>query len=170
MRTLIFLLLAVLLAGMPAAAQDGQIVTEGGCTPDGVRQGMQDVFDTFSPENADDVLEFLRTIRNTATMAEVHCTGNTFSSERNGEQPVLGPIYLASGVWRVRVVTDGYMIADIETLTGTCENTAFGTLYNITAGRAATGAERLIRSTECVMLLTVGNTNQAWELELEQIQ
>ena len=85
------------------------------------------------------------------------------SSAEAGLQPVLGPIRLPTGVYIVEATTAGYFIGDVQALAGEC-TTQSGTLFNLSAGQANSGAETLLASSGCEMLLSISNTREPWTL------
>jgi hypothetical protein len=84
-----------------------------------------------------------------------------FTSEEEGNQPVLGPIEVPDGVYRVRVVTDGYFIAKLEVLEGECGT---NTMFNLSQGRASEGAEILFAAEGCEALISISNVTEDWTL------
>jgi hypothetical protein len=91
-----------------------------------------------------------------------------YSSEDESLQAVIGPIVIPSGTYRVTATTTGFIIADIEELSGNCD-TGFLGLFNLFAGDANDGAETLVTSSNCVGLITVGNTQEPWTIEFEKL-
>jgi hypothetical protein len=91
-----------------------------------------------------------------------------FDSGTEGLQPVIGPLVLSSGTYRVRVVTNGFFIASIETLSGTCDAGFMG-LFNLSAGQASNGAEAIFKSKDCLALVTISNVTEPWTLNFEPL-
>jgi len=92
-----------------------------------------------------------------------------FSSAQDGNQPVLGPVTIPDGVYRIRLVTDGFFSAELEELEGTCDlSTTFG-FFNIMMDAASGGAEVLFVSSGCEALITTSNVTKAWTLDFYQL-
>ncbi|MEL7235427.1 MAG: hypothetical protein AAGK74_13080, partial [Chloroflexota bacterium] len=87
-----------------------------------------------------------------------------FSSSELGLQPVIGPVDLPTGIYRVRYTSTGFGIVDIETIGGECITDTFG-LFNVSSGEANGGAETIFASDSCSGLITVDNTSEPWTLE-----
>jgi len=83
----------------------------------------------------------------------------------------LGPIDLPSGTYRVTVTTAGFITADVETLAGDCYIVGAGSLlFALSSGDASNGAEAIIRSQNCSMLIAVEARGGAeWTLTFEQV-
>jgi hypothetical protein len=92
----------------------------------------------------------------------------SFDSSLEGLQPVLGPLVLPSGTYRVRVVTNGFFIASVKTLSGTCD-VGFMGLFNLSAGQANNGAEALFKSSNCEALIAITNVTEPWTLNFEPL-
>jgi hypothetical protein len=103
----------------------------------------------------------------TATTAPI-----VFSGSAN---VVLGPVPIPPGTYRVRMTTSGFVIAALTLLTGECGtgNRSFllPSLFNLAAGDASTGAETVLISEGCEVLIEISNLSQPpFTLELEIIQ
>ena len=117
-------------------------------------------------------LEILRAIKAAVDEILLQCDGLTFTSENEGRQPVLGPITLDEGLWRLSVETSGTMFLDLTALEGTCEGTgqlaSVGTLFMIV--QPGDGAETLIESDGCEALLEFSMVSANWEMTLEKLR
>ncbi|HEX2906034.1 MAG TPA: hypothetical protein VHO69_04195 [Phototrophicaceae bacterium] len=91
-----------------------------------------------------------------------------YDSNSLGLQPVIGPVQLRSGIYRAKVVTNGFFIGKVETLQGTCDTGWVG-LFNLSSGQANMGASSLLKSQDCEALIAISNTTDTWSLEFEQI-
>ncbi len=113
-------------------------------------------------------LDALLNIEQSIKDLDAACKGFSFK----GVAPkVIGPISIPTGSYIVHVVTSGYFIAMIKTLSGTCtgsDNT--NGLFNLTAGDAATGADTTFDSTNCRMVIVTSNVSSAWTLTFTAIQ
>ena len=91
-----------------------------------------------------------------------------FDSATSGQQPVLGPLNLPSGIYRVTVATNGFFIAHLEAASGKCD-AGFGGLFNLSSGQAKGGASALLTSDQCSALVSISNVTDAWKLQFQQI-
>lgn len=134
-------------------------------------------------EASDTPLDTMSLIDNWVNTAIVNCTDEevdpvvednpekptmVFSSAENGMQPVLGPIDISDGLYRVKVVTDGYFIGQVEELDGDCITGTLG-LFNLTSGIASNGAFALFGSIGCSGLIKISNTTDEWVMEFYAI-
>lgn len=92
-----------------------------------------------------------------------------YDNTANGMQPVLGPLSLPSGTYRARVVTSGFFVAHMDTVSGNCNEDFMG-LFNLYAGQADKGAEVVVHSTDCVALISISNVSEPWTLEFQPIK
>jgi hypothetical protein len=92
----------------------------------------------------------------------------SYTSSEYGLQAVIGPVTLPTGIYRVTAKTDGFMIAAVETLEGTCETSILG-LFSLSQGQASNGASTILSSENCEALFTISNTQSAWTLDFLQI-
>lgn len=109
------------------------------------------------------------TIRPYSLTADVRDPAEMLTSADEGLQAVVGPILLADGIWRVTATTDGYLIAKVITVTGTCD-TSSSSLFNLRPGQASQGAEAAIVTQDCSILITTYNVSAPWTLEFEQLR
>lgn len=100
------------------------------------------------------------------------CSGLAFDSETEGLQPVIGPVEIPEGLYRLVVTTPGYYIMDIEPLEGECgPRGGFSTnVLNISRDTATEGAEALVESSGCEALLVIDNVTDAWRVSFEKIR
>jgi hypothetical protein len=109
-------------------------------------------------------VESLRTMGRKAGLAQAECLGLAFDSETLGMQPVIGPVTFPSGTYRVTATTDGFMLAEIEVISGDCDETL---LFAIFEGDADDGSQTVFKSDDCVGLIAIGNTGEPWSLDFE---
>jgi hypothetical protein len=115
-------------------------------------------------------LDILRAIRDAVTKTLIECEGLSFSSTDDGKQPVLGPITIPEGLWRITVDTTGYFQLSFDVLEGTCEGDGFSQLlFNEFEGEAI-NAQTLFTSEGCEVLFTVDNVSEDWELSFEKLR
>jgi len=113
-------------------------------------------------------LALLDTLRAEISAYTVACTGLAFSSERDGMQPVIGPVVIPEGIYRVTATTASFMIAHITALQGECGDGY--SLFNVTQGNATNGVQAVFESAGCEALIEVSNTREAWTLEFEKLR
>jgi hypothetical protein len=124
----------------------------------------------IAEDTALEPLDILRAIRDAVTQTLVECEGLAFNSTDDGRQPVLGPITIPEGLWRITVDTPGYFQLSFDVLEGTCEGDGFSQLlFNEFEGEAI-NAQTLFTSEGCEALFTVDNVSEDWELEFEKLR
>lgn len=117
------------------------------------------------PWNALDVIDDL------VSVARIECFGMSFSSEVDGRQPVLGPILVPDGLYRVRANTEGFFQLTIMVLGGDCDIGGFGDLmFNEFAGDANPVETLLDAENDCEAMFTVSLADEEWTLEFEKIR
>lgn len=97
----------------------------------------------------------------------IACHGLQFSNEANGMQPLIGPINLTEGVYRVTATTDSFIILEIEVLEGECRSEP---LFSLFEGQAVGGAQAVYRSSGCEVLIQIRNTFEPWTVTFEQLR
>ena len=103
-----------------------------------------------------------------ATM-DGYCRGYQWSSEFDGQMPVIGPVQFQDGLYRATVATDGYYIMSVETIEGECEPRLGSSIFNLSEGEASQGAQATFRATGCTALLEVSNVTDEWSVSFELI-
>jgi len=114
-------------------------------------------------------MDALQQVQNRLQVMRALCDALVFQGSAN---MVLGPVTFPAGVYRARVITDGYFIASVNPLEGECgAGTSFFTpgLFILSEGEANAGAEAIFTSLECTALIEVSNVRQSWKLEFERI-
>jgi len=165
MRYTFALILSFLLIVVPVTAQE----SASECDLTALVEAMGIASDTITVGDMDATLNALSDLENLIARTRAECTGLAFSSEADGQSPVLGPITLEAGIWISTVETDGYLIADATIIEGTCE-WGFGGLYNLMQGQAVGGAQQVIQSEGCTILVEISNTRDPWTLTFESVQ
>jgi hypothetical protein len=181
MKTKLFALigLLILLITSIAAAQD----TEAPCaTADvlateyrGMVQGewLQTVITTLNANIEDnDTTNFLgtaRELRRVLARLESNCRGLHFTNESEGMEPVIGPVSIASGIWRATFTTAGFGSVKLDVISGTCEDD--GLIFNAFEGDAADGMQSVVTTGPgCEVLISVSNTSEDWDLMFEAVK
>ena len=120
----------------------------------------------------DDSLNFLSTgreLRKILARLDANCRALLFNTENDGQRPVLGPISLESGLWRVTFTTAGFGSVRTETLSGDCGTDTY--LFNAFQGDAADGSEIVYETGRaCEVLIEISNTSEPWELSFELLK
>lgn len=161
---LILVVLLMALAGVGVAAAQQPDLPEG-CDLLGAIDDVQSEFDS-NPVGVEAILDVFTNAANTLTMMRTTCEGLVF--EGTGDR-VLGPIELLPGLYRVVVQTDGYVIGDIQVISGACEAQSFMGLFLESPGHANDGAEALVTSEGCTAVVTISNITEPWTLRFEKI-
>jgi hypothetical protein len=103
------------------------------------------------------------------TISEMRSLCNPLRFEGDNQR-VVGPITIPAGIYRVTATTDGFLIAEVETLSGRCHADDFFGLINVVAGGASDGVEARFNSEGCSALLTTHNVTAPWSIVFEKIQ
>jgi hypothetical protein len=101
--------------------------------------------------------------------SDVQPVQSEYNSSTEGLYTVIGPVIFESGRYRATVTTSGFLIGDVETVSGTCDAGIMG-LFNLSQGQANTGAQNLMTSRDCVGLIIISNTQQPWTLAFELLE
>lgn len=148
----------------PTHAQDNLPVQ---CNP----TGFFNVFSTILPKNSaaletDTYLKFLRELRVLLESQWLLCNGMIFSG--SGAK-LLGPIDLPAGLYKVTAKTDDAFLVRMRILKGLCTASNGENLYAFFAGDGAAGAETIIESSTCTILLET-DIAETWSLTIEPLQ
>jgi hypothetical protein len=84
---------------------------------------------------------------------------------------VLGSFTFPAGLYRARVTTPGFFIADLQITSGECGTGSYllsPNLFNLGRGQG-NGAEAVLRSNGCTAFIELSNITDAWRLEISQI-
>ncbi len=111
-------------------------------------------------------------IRDAASIAAAACSGLTFSSDAEGMMPVIGPVEIPEGIYRVTLVTEGFFIMKIDALDGECgEGSRMSSgAFSVMQDTATNGAQIVVNSEGCEALLSISNVTQPWTLEFEKLR
>jgi len=173
MAKFLFLMVAVLLSAGVVAGQD-----DAACTADNMRNLLDlttgQIEAMREAAEVDDLETYLLNgalLRALLSGIDAVCRGLSFSSEADGMMPVIGPVVFAqNGVYRATVVTDGFFIATLTPVSGTCEpgNRGRG-LFNFGPREGQTQVETILTAEGCMTLLEIKNVTQPWTLEFEML-
>jgi hypothetical protein len=97
------------------------------------------------------------------------CAGLTFEDTA---AKALGPVELPEGTYRATATTDGFMTVEFTVLDGECGET-LGDLvmpvFTLFQDQATTGAETIVPSDGCSVLIEVSNVTAPWTLTFERL-
>lgn len=159
----LFVLLLIALVIPTAAAQDTDPAT---ClTPDAL---LASITTLLTESQGMDTLTILDALRTAVSEHTIACTGLAFSSEQDGLRPVIGPFTIPAGLYRVTATTAHYMSTKFDVLSGECD--AQTVRFNLSEGQATDGAQQVLESEGCEVLLSVSNTQQPWTFEFEKLR
>ena len=156
----------LLVSAVSVWAQDDAPVCDAAATAD-MLAGLVEALRT-----ADSPIEAIGAVRDAATEAAAACSGLNFNSDDEGLMPVIGPVEIPEGLYRVTLTTEGYFIMHIDPLSGNCgEGRMFsGSAYNLMAGDAKDGAQVVINSEGCEALFSISNVTKPWTLSFEKLR
>lgn len=109
-------------------------------------------------------LDFSQILRDDIQTAET-----TYNSDDYGLYAVIGPLQFIDGRYRVTATTEKFLIAQIHTISGRCDDGIMG-LFNLMQGQAVNGAQTLLTTKDCIGLVVISNTQSPWTLEFELLQ
>ncbi len=92
--------------------------------------------------------------------------GLEFSSAANGQEPLLGPITLPTGIYIVSLESDGYASAEFEAVAECDGEMAYGMLIYQDEGKVQ---ERLDIDSDCRLTILVDSSND-WKLTIEELE
>ncbi len=115
--------------------------------------------------------------RSAATEHTVALAGNTgtetvenlysFNSADAGQQPVLGPLLLAEGIYVFTATTDGYMSVAPQSLSGGCGFDLEIGIFNLWQGEGSDGVQSVVEAeADCQVLLEISNATESWILDI----
>jgi len=166
-RIMVFVLALLLMASaVSVLAQDDAPVCDAAGTAD-VLAGLVEALRT-----AESPIEAISAVRDAASMAAAACSGLNFSSDVEGMMPVIGPVGIPEGLYRVTLTTEGYFGMTVDALDGVCgEGTRMSSrAFNVFSGTATAGAEIVIISEGCEALFSVSNVTAPWTISFEKLR
>jgi hypothetical protein len=167
LRFLFMVALVIALLSMTAvvSAQDDESDT---CDYATFSDSLTEQIATLADE--EDPAAALRDIQSQIGEFQAACAGLSFSSEEYGLQPVLGPLTIPEGVYRLTLTTDGAFILSATILGGECDELDYLGLFLIFPGTAAEGAQTVLDTGECEVLLQISNVSDPWTLTFEKLR
>ncbi len=163
---LLVLALLLMVGAANVLAQDDAPACDAAATAD-VLAGLVEAVRT-----AESPIEALGAVRDAASIALAACGGLNFSSDVEGMMPVIGPVEIPEGIYRVTVITDGYFIASFDVLDGQCGDGRLFLpgLFIVSAGDATEGAQAVVNSEGCETLISIENVTEDWSLSFEKLR
>lgn len=175
LQSFVLVIIILLIFIIPAAAQDEeQALPEPECTAPELGDLMLNFAEmlasaesAIAEEDAASALQNLRALHDGIQTAQLECTGMNFTSAQLGQQPVIGPVMIPSGAYRVTAVSEDDFSVAVEALSGECEITGATTrLFNLSNEEGAGGVERIFVSRDCLMLMAAEGADD-WEFSFE---
>ena len=169
MKLWVVLAVALMLAVLPVAGQDETETVEG-CEAAALADVLAELVEAV--REAEDVAGALRAVAVAAGTAAAVCDDLAFSSEEDGLLPVIGPVTIPEGIYRVTVTTEGYFILRSDALEGECGDGQYFTpgIFNLSRGSAVDGAQMVFHSAGCETLLSVSNVTDPWVIGFEKLR
>lgn len=121
---------------------------------------------------SDDPMLALMALQEATIAARVECGGLAFNSDDEGMQPVIGPVEIPEGLYRVTFTVNGMASVDIEAVEGDCEVDGFmGLFFSMEMG-GVEGAQALFESDGCEALIMFSAVMLAdeWTLDFEKLR
>lgn len=113
----------------------------------------------------------LALLDNAAGDLRIQCGGLSFAGST---QEVVGPVTIPAGTYIATATTEGFMAVRLNVLEGECGQGSgsflSAGLFNLSRDEATNGAESVLSSTGCRVLIEVSNVQADWALTLEQVQ
>jgi hypothetical protein len=98
----------------------------------------------------------------------IACNGFKFEG---ANAKLIGPFDLPDGLYKTTVTTTGYFAAKLKVLSGKCDTGGRSTLlYNLSDGNADTGAEAMLQSEGCRLVIQTENVSEPWTLTIEPLK
>lgn len=162
-KVLLFILL--ILTALPYSAQTTPLGTDCDYAP--MIETLR--LTSASLDKGGNPFQALQQLQIEVELFKAECLGLTFSSELEGLQAVIGPVEIPAGVYKAIATTEAAMIVQVDLVDGECEGRGFGSLFNLTGGQGADGAEALFMSEGCTVLISISNTREPWTLVREDV-
>lgn len=166
--TISFLMLILLVIGITILAQE----IPPGCDLAALSEQITINAADLSAVPLDEALTILSDLQNSIASQSAACGGLAFNSDNEGFQPVIGPVELPDGIWKVTFTTGGYVLLNATTLTGDCGGYDDEFLI-LSAGKgdAVKGKQEVMTTSDsCSLLLTVGMADEDWTLEFTLVK
>jgi hypothetical protein len=93
---------------------------------------------------------------------------DSYSSETLGSMPVIGPILFDDGSYEFTLTTAGYMILNVQPLSGDCETEFSGNFIGVRPGEASNGVKASLNTFNCIAFLTMDNVSDPWTITVQE--
>jgi hypothetical protein len=169
MRTRLLLPIVVLVVALAAFGSfitpTGAQESKSACDPSSVIRRANGL--TMKGDNKADMDTLMRLAADIQAQ-NVACSGHTFT----GKSPVLiGPMDLPKGNYKTTLTSRGRFSARLSVLSGECKgSSSTANYYSLTSGEASTGAEAVIRSGGCRVVIEPNNVRGAWTLTIAPLE
>lgn len=172
MRKFIFVVLCLALF-IPSSTTAQEDAIE--CEPDiaAVQTVLDEAQQEFEEGNTEAALSLMDDAQNQLALAEAQCLGLVFS---DNSAAVFGPVFMGEGIYRARVVTEGFFILQAVPLEGDCGQGSGSFLspyvFNVSRGEATEGAESIftVNTDGCEVLLETSNIQSKYTLTFEKVR
>lgn len=166
-RLLLFVLLMSLVISYALAQDTGD---EGAaCDYAALAADIRDYADRLV--ETDDPESLLAQMTERISLFRIDCLGLTYNSLDDGFQPVIGPIELPEGFYRISASAEGRFIVQFDLLDGECElvNDSSNVIFNVTE-RGATGTQKTLESSGCLIEISVRRAADPWTMTFERVR
>jgi hypothetical protein len=168
------LLIGIGVLALPVLGQEADAFDTAACET--ARNSMIMVMAEYAtatdPTSADEeaVMTGLEEMARSIAVVRAICQDLHFDSESDGLLALLGPVVVPTGIYRIRVITEGTFILNQTILSGECETQGRTYVFNASAGQASgEGAQASLISAECIWMLEVSSAREPWELIIEPL-
>jgi hypothetical protein len=98
----------------------------------------------------------------------VSCSGYTFTGKSS---KLIGPFELPKGNYKTTLTTRNRFTARLSVLNGQCQGSSnSASYYSMSAGEALNGAEAVIRSEGCRLVIETSDVRAPWTLTIEPLE
>jgi hypothetical protein len=98
----------------------------------------------------------------------VACSGHTFTGKSS---TLIGPMDLPKGNYKTTLTTRGRFTARLSVLSGDCKgSSSTASYYSVTSGEATNGAEAVLRSEGCRLVIESSNVRGPWTLTVSPLE
>ena len=155
------IVVALVTFAAPTTAQEGKSA----CDPKSVitkANGM-----TMKGDNRAD-MESLMKLAADIQAQNIACSGYTFTGNSS---KLIGPLELPKGNYKTVLTTRGRFTGRLNVLSGACEGSSrTANYYSITSAEAINGAEAVIRSDGCRLVIESSDVRGAWTLTIAPLE
>jgi hypothetical protein len=154
-------LLALCESTTPINAQDNKTA----CDPSALIRKANGL--TMKGDNKADMETLMKLVADIQAMNNT-CSGFTFTGNSS---KLIGPLEIPKGNYKTVITTRGRFTGRLNVLSGSCEGSSrTANYYGITSAEAINGAEAVIRSDGCRMVLETSDVRGAWTLSIAPLE